>query len=116
MKNEKYILLLICSLALMFVLGLFVGRRTNSSFKELKYNDTTLATQAIKVENNKMDINTASKTQLMELPGIGEVIAEQIIAFRSINGPFYSVEQLLDVEGIGKVRLQQIEEYICIGG
>ena len=47
MKNEKYILLLICSLALMFVLGLFVGRRTNSSFKELKYNDTTLATQAI---------------------------------------------------------------------
>ena len=46
----------------------------------------------------------------------GEVIAERIIAFRTINGPFSTVDQLLNVEGIGTAKLEQIETYICIGG
>lgn len=117
MKNGKYILLLICTLSLTFVLGLFIGRNTNDDYKELRNNEKQVSVlDDINEENYKLDINTATKVQLMELPGIGEVIAERIIAFRTISGPFSSVEQLLNVEGIGTVKLKQIESYICIGG
>lgn len=117
MKNGKYILLLICTLSLTFVLGLFVGRNTNDDYKELQYNERVVSTSDdVSMLNSKLDINTATKVQLMELPGIGEVIAERIIAFRTTSGPFSSVEQLLNVEGIGTVKLQQIETYIYVGG
>lgn len=116
MKNGKYILLLICALSLSFVLGIFVGRNTNFFYKELQYNDSTVSVPDDMTASNKLDINMATKVQLLELPGIGEVIAERIITFRTINGPFSAVDQLLNVEGIGKVKLQQIETYICIGG
>lgn len=117
MKNGKYIFLLICTLSLTFVLGLFVGRNTNDDYKELEYNEHVVSSSNdVSKLNNKLDINTATMVQLMELPGIGEVIAERIIAFRTINGPFSTVDQLLNVEGIGTAKLEQIETYICIGG
>ena len=117
MKNGKYILLLICARSLTFLLGMFAGRNTASYYTELKSNDTeTHVFDKNVTASNKLDINTATKVQLMELPGIGEVIADRIITFRMINGPFSTIDQLMDVEGIGEVKLQQIETYICVGG
>jgi competence protein ComEA len=48
-----------------------------------------------------VNINTATSAQLEELPGVGPVTAESIIAFRTEHGAFSSVEELLDVSGIG---------------
>lgn len=117
MKNERNILLLICALSLAFVLGMFTGRNTNLPYKELQYNDNAVITPDNDMTvSNKLDINTANKEQLMELPGIGDVIAERIIAYRTTNGPFSAVDQILNVEGIGKTKFQQIETYIYVGG
>ncbi|MEP6667468.1 MAG: ComEA family DNA-binding protein [Nocardioidaceae bacterium] len=48
-----------------------------------------------------VNINTADQAQLETLPGIGPVTAESILAWRSDNGSFSSVDELLEVSGIG---------------
>ncbi|HIQ67031.1 MAG TPA: helix-hairpin-helix domain-containing protein [Candidatus Faecousia intestinavium] len=63
-----------------------------------------------------LDINQADSEALQALPGIGEVLAGRIIAYRDENGPFSSPDQLMNVEGIGEKRLEAILDYITIGG
>lgn len=55
-----------------------------------------------------VDLNSASVEELMLLPGIGEVLAERIVAYRREHGPFTSVEGLLAVPGIGEGTVDRI--------
>jgi competence protein ComEA len=61
-----------------------------------------------------VDINTADQTELETLPGIGPVTAQSILAWRTENGVFSSVDQLLDVSGIGEATLADIEPYVHV--
>ncbi len=63
---------------------------------------------------DKLDINTATKAELTLLPGIGEVKAEAIIAYREANGPFASAEDLLQVHGIGPKTLDDLRELVMV--
>jgi DNA uptake protein ComE-like DNA-binding protein len=45
----------------------------------------------------KVELNTAGKPELMQLPGVGEVFAERILKYRDLLGGFYKKEQLLEV-------------------
>jgi len=63
-----------------------------------------------------ININTADKETIMALPGIGEVLAQRILAYRNDHGAFSSVEQLMNVKGIGEKRMEEILDYITIGG
>lgn len=63
-----------------------------------------------------ININKASKDDLALLPGIGTVLAERIVAYRTANGPFQSIGDLLAVEGIGEKKLEAIRKHITIGG
>ena len=60
------------------------------------------------------DINTADKEALMELPGIGEKLAERIVAYREANGPFTSVEEIMEVDGIGEGKFADLEGRITV--
>jgi len=62
--------------------------------------------------NQQININTASREELMSLPGIGEKRANDIIAYREEHGPFPIPEAVTDVPGIGESTLQQILDYI----
>lgn len=59
------------------------------------------ATQKPAVTDNRVDINTASAAQLMQLKGIGKKRAEAIVKERETNGPFSSAMDLTRVKGIG---------------
>jgi competence protein ComEA len=58
--------------------------------------------------------NRADASQLEELPGVGPVLAERIVAHREANGPFQAVEDLLDVPGIGEAKLSAIRDLIVV--
>jgi competence protein ComEA len=59
-----------------------------------------------------IDINRADATELQALPGVGPVLAANIISQRDAVGRFESVEDLLDVPGIGETRLASIRDLI----
>jgi competence protein ComEA len=60
----------------------------------------------------KIDLNTASASQLDAIPGIGPVMAERIIAHRQQYGVFQSPQDLLKVKGIGAKTLTRIQGYL----
>lgn len=55
-------------------------------------------------------LNTGDVAALDALPGIGEVLAERIVAYREEHGLFVYPEDLLNVKGIGEKKLQAILE------
>lgn len=57
----------------------------------------------------KLNLNTATLAQLKTLPGIGQHLAEQIIAQRE-NHPFYFMEDLMVIKGIGDKRIAALRE------
>ena len=61
-----------------------------------------------------VNINTASKKELDALPGIGEVLAQRIIDYRSANGPFSTVDDLTKVKGIGAKTLEKLKPYATV--
>ncbi len=61
-----------------------------------------------------LDINTATASELMLIPGIGEVLANNIVNYRAHIGEFSNLEQLLDVDRIGEATLSNIKPYIYI--
>jgi competence ComEA-like helix-hairpin-helix protein len=58
-----------------------------------------------------IDINKASRVQLMRLPGIGEITAEKIIEHRNSN-PFSKPEDIMDVRGIGPKKFEKMKDMI----
>ena len=54
------------------------------------------------VSDGKVNINSASKSELMKLEGIGPAVADKIIEYRNTNGPFKKPEDIRKVRGVGK--------------
>ena len=61
-----------------------------------------------------VNLNTATKEELVALPGIGPAKAQAILDYRAQHGGFKSVEELKDVKGIGAKRFERMKGELTI--
>jgi competence protein ComEA len=65
-------------------------------------------------KNGPIMINRATVKDFESLDGIGPVLANRIVSYRKINGPFAAVEDLLKVPGIGQSKFAQFKEKLRV--
>jgi len=65
-------------------------------------------------DNEKININTATAEELMQLNGVGSKYAANIIAYREKYGPFKTPEDIMQVSGIGQKTFEKNQEIIII--
>lgn len=71
--------------------------------------------EALEVQNSGLvNINTASREQLMTLKGIGESRADDIIRYREESGGFQVIEDIMKVPGIKEAGFQKIKDSITV--
>ena len=63
---------------------------------------------------NLVNLNTADRDALMDLPEIGESKADKLIAHRLDNGPFQTVEEITEIDGIGDGTLDAIRDLVTV--
>ena len=73
-----------------------------------------LSPDSLKMISGKININTASLSELISLPGIGEKKAQAIIEYRKKIGGFESKEDIMKVRGIGEGIYTKIKDIIEI--
>lgn len=104
MKQERWKV----ALAVIFLLA------SGFWYSHLYYHGEVVQETATEVEPVEMavygaiNLNTASKEELMLLDGIGEKLAERILAYRAEHGPFARIEDIQNVSGIGEKTFAKI--------
>tara|TARA_R110001583_G_C5671425_1_gene411178 strand:- start:3938 stop:4210 length:273 start_codon:yes stop_codon:yes gene_type:complete len=63
---------------------------------------------------DKININTATQSELQTLNGVGEATAAAIIQYREDNGMFKSVEDLMNVKGIGSKKVETLTDSVSV--
>lgn len=61
-----------------------------------------------------LNLNLATAAQFEALPGIGPVLAQHMVDYRTKHGPFTSVEELRQVDGLGAARFSQIKDLVTV--
>ena len=114
LKKSQWALIAITACFIFAALILFIGR--GLPFPAVITNRSETEDTSSIGANGRININTATVDQLSLLPDIGPKIAQRIIDYREENGSFSSIEELLLIKGIGKKRLEELRDYITLGG
>lgn len=91
---------------LLMIVGLRVKMADNLKSKE------AIIVKSEQKTNGKININTASARELVDLPSIGDKMAVRIIDYRNSIGKFKNKEQLKDVSGIGDKTYESLKDKI----
>ena len=123
-QNKTALLLALAALTAVFAVGFFLGRRTvpfeisaqvqRNDIPEQAPEAEQPQTDEAQEESRPIDLNTATKNDLMTLPRIGEKTAQKILDYRAKYGKFSAIEQLMDVEGIGEATFEGLKDMVTV--
>ena len=119
MKKPLWIIVGITAIFISITVGFFLGRNFSRSYISVNNvvpptNSAEQTTDNAQNNDGKININTASKDQLMLLSGIGETYAQRIIDYRTENGNFKEIEEIMNVSGIGEKKFEKIKDRIKV--
>ena len=131
MKKPVNILVILTCVFAAFLGGFHIGRRMNRSPVHIYQITPAAESQPEALEESQdedeavteetepgvvfpLNINTATIPELDELPGIGPVLAQRIVDYRTTCGGYKAVEELLKVNGIGEAKLMEIIDLITV--
>lgn len=66
------------------------------------------------LREKSINLNTASKEQLIQLPGVGESTAEKILMYRNDKGIFKKIEDIMKIKGIGIKKFEKMKNFITV--
>lgn len=69
---------------------------------------------AEKVFEYRLDVNSATWVEWMQLPGIGETLARRIVDDRERHGPFESIEDVQRVKGVGVKTIAKLQPWLTV--
>ena len=72
------------------------------------------ADQVAVADVSAVNLNQANADELQALPGVGPALAERIVAYREMQGPFETLDQLAEVKGIGTKSLERIRGRVTL--
>ncbi len=104
--SAKFACALVVAILLVGSFGACVTRSRNGNVSRLQA-PSSPATLHI-------NINTASAQELEQLPGVGKVLAERIVAYREQNGRFKRREEVMMVSGFSEKRYEEIRSMIVV--
>lgn len=90
-----------------------VKQEKNESLESNTINESSNNENNSNEISKKININIASQTELMELPGVGESTAKKIIDYRKTTR-FNEIEDVMNVSGIGESKFETMKENICV--
>jgi competence ComEA-like helix-hairpin-helix protein len=99
-------------LATAFLLGLAVALLGIQLWSMSRWNTRPLKLEREKRIQYRIDLNSAQREQLLQVPGIGERTAEKIEAYRNAHGPFQSKAELTQIPGIGPAKYEKMSDWV----
>ena len=94
--------------------NVMILRSDSSRYTEQTDRSEEISSSIVSEKENKVNINTASAEQLMEIDGIGKMLAARIIAYRKAHGDFTDLAQLRNIKVIGNQKFDEIKEYVTV--
>ena len=86
----------------------------NSSNEILKVDNVSSFNVESSFDDDKVNINTASKEELKTLSGIGDGLAEAIISYREENNGFNTIDDIKNVSRIGDKTFEKFKDKIIV--
>ena len=111
-KSRKETIFLSLIIIFTLMLGFIIGINYTNPFVHNTQMQNVNITTEYNGNKDKINLNTATKKELMILPSVGEVTAENIIEYRKTHGGFITINELLNIPNINRKTFENIKDRV----